>query len=78
MKNQLFRNIPDLKITLELLSFFGLNSLKDVHSFNKQNLVDLKTTAKFTENIDRISKYYIPCKSRIYLSNLTEKNVLRF
>ena len=30
MKNQLFRNIPDLKITLELLSFFGLNSLKDV------------------------------------------------
>ena len=76
MKNQLFRNIPDLKFTLELLSYFGLCSLTDNHSFNKQNLIDLKTVDKFNENIDKISKYYIPCKSRVYLSNLTEKKCI--
>ena len=76
MKNQLFRNIPDLKFTLELLSYFGLYSLTDIHSFNKQNLIDLKTVDKISKNIDQISKYYIPCKSRIYLSNLTEKKCI--
>jgi hypothetical protein len=73
MKNQLFRNIPDLKYTLELLSYFGLNSLTDHHSFTKKNLIDLKTVDKISKNIDQLSKYYIPCKSRIYLSDLTEK-----
>jgi hypothetical protein len=76
MKNQLFRNIPDLNFTLELLSFFGLSSLTDIHSFNKQNLMDLKTVDKIIQNIDRISKYYLPCKSRVYLSNLTEKKCI--
>lgn len=76
MKNQLFRNIPDLKFTLELLSFFGLSSLTDIHSFNKINLMDLKTVDKIIENIDRISSYYLPCKARVYLSKLTEKKCI--
>jgi len=76
MKNQLFRNTPDLKFTIELLSYFGINSFTDNHSFSKRNLVDLKTVDKFNENIDNISKYYIPCKSRVYLSDLTEKRCI--
>ena len=76
MKNQLFRNTPDLNITLELISFFGLKSLTDNHSFNKQNLVDLKTVEKFNEIIDKLSSYYLPCKSRIYLSDINEKKCI--
>ena len=75
MKNQLFRNTPDLKITLEILKLFGLNGLHDNHSFTKGNLVDLKTVEKMNENINEISKFYIPCKSK-YLKDLNEKKCI--
>lgn len=76
MKNQLFRNTPDLNITLELISFFGLKSLTDNHSFNKQNLIDLKTVEKINGILDKLSSYYLPCKSRIYLSDINEKRCI--
>ena len=75
MKNQLFRNTPDLKNTLEILKLFGLNSLDDNHSFTKENLVDLKTVEKMNENINEISKFYIPCKAK-YLKDLNEKKCI--
>ena len=76
MKNQLFRNTPGLNITLELISFFGLKSLTDNHSFNKQNLIDLKTVEKINGILDKLSSYYLPCKSRIYLSDINEKKCI--
>lgn len=76
MKNQLFRNTPGLNITLELISFFGLKSLTDNHSFNKKNLIDLKTVEKINGILDKLSSYYLPCKSRIYLSDINEKKCI--
>ena len=76
MKNQLFRNSPDIKITKKLLSFFGINDLQDNHSFTKENLIQLKTVEKINQMIDEISEYYIPCKSKKYLVDLNEKKCI--
>lgn len=76
MKNQLFRHSPDEKITLEVLSFFGIQGFDDNHSFTRSNLEDLETVTKMNNLIDSLSLYYIPCKSKQYLSDLTEKKCI--
>ena len=73
MKNQLFRISPDLKITEQLLNLFGIKNMEDNHSFTRENLNDLKTVEKMNEMIDELIKYYIPCKSKKYLTELNEK-----
>ena len=75
MKNQLFRISPDLKVSLTILNLFGISDFEDNHSFTKGNLVDLKTVEKMNENINEISKFYIPCKSK-YLNDLNEKKCI--
>lgn len=76
MKNQLFRISPDLKITNKILNIFGINDMNDNHSFTRTNLVDLKTVDKMNDIIDELYKYYIPCKSKKYLVDLSEKKCI--
>ena len=76
MKNQLFRISPDLKVTEKLLSIFGISGLEDNHSFTKTNLCDLNTVEKINEMNNELDKYYIPCKSKMYLKNIDEKRAI--
>lgn len=76
MKNQLFRIIPDKKITLKLLSFFGINNLNDNHSFTKEFLIEFNTVNKIINIIKELENYYLPCKYNIYLRNLNEKKCI--
>lgn len=76
MKNQLFRISPDLKISTKLLNLFGISDFSDNHSFTKFNLQELDTVNKMKEIIEDLKKYYIPCKSKIYLINLNEKKCI--
>tara|TARA_B110000285_G_scaffold179452_1_gene202094 strand:- start:2003 stop:2392 length:390 start_codon:yes stop_codon:yes gene_type:complete len=76
MKNQLFKISPDIKITLEILNHFGISSLEDNHSFTKINLTDLNTVNNINNMIGDLNKYYIPCKSNVYLVDLNEKKCI--
>lgn len=76
MKNQLFKNSPDLSFTESLLQHFGIKDINDNHSFTKSNLTDLKTVDKIKEKIKEIAKYYIPCKAKKYLVDLNEKKCI--
>ena len=76
MKNQLFKVSPDIKITLQLLNLFGIQSIDDNHSFTKNNLVDLNTVNNVTEIVSDLEKYYLPCKAKKYLTDLTEKKCI--
>lgn len=76
MKNQLFRISPDLKISTKLLNLFGISDFNDNHSFTKFNLQELDTVNKMKEITEDLKKYYIPCKSKIYLINLNEKKCI--
>ena len=75
-QNQLFKINPDLTIVNLLLEIFGLEDLEDTRYFTKQNMIDSHIVDKVNDNMNMITEYYLPCKSKIYLSDLTEKKCI--
>jgi hypothetical protein len=75
-KNQLFKIIPDEKIILALLSTFQLNGLQDDRYFTKDYMIHNNTVQQIIDLIPELTKYYIRCKSKIYLSRLNEKKCI--
>lgn len=75
MKNQLFRNTPDLKSTNKIIKLFGLKDINDNHSFTKENLKELNTADEMTKIIDELQQFYLPCKMK-YITNINEKKCI--
>ena len=71
--NQLFRTIPDRAFTIKLLNLYGIDDFTDTHFFTKNDLDKLDTINKLHEIKDRLDEYYIPCKSKTYLQDITLK-----
>ena len=75
-KNQLFRRQPTKELALEIIYSFGLKDFNDNHNFSRQDLISLKTVEAIRELKPELEKYYLPCKARTYLNDLTCKNVI--
>ena len=75
-KNQLFKNIPDLQIVQSVLEAFGLDNIEDTRLFTKEHMQDVETVQKLSELIPTLKEYYIPCKSKKYLTDLNEKKCI--
>ena len=71
--NQLFGKVMPIEILLQLLSCYGLKDLNDKHTFKKQDLVYLATVKKINNMKETLEEYYLPCKARLYLDDMTEK-----
>ena len=74
--NQLFKNKPNYQLVNIICSFFkiNLNNLQLNNSFtiNSINESDL-------ENIkQRLNEFYLPCKKKNYLDNITKKKQLLY
>ena len=74
--NQLFRKKVDIDTLLGVMRCFGLTSLSDKRSFCKSDLLEINTVTLLTEMIPMLEEFYMPCKSKIYLENLTEKRAI--
>ena len=80
MKDQLFKNKPELNLVIEIIRLFGLKNFDDIQLFTKQNMIELNTVEKMKDYIPRLQEFYLPCKSKIYLQDLNERkciNILR-
>ena len=75
-KNQLFKNVPDLQIIQSILDAFGLDDIEDARFFTKEHMVDVDTVQKIINLSDSLKEYYLPCKSKKYLTNLNEKKCI--
>ena len=75
-KNKLFKNTPDLQIVQSVLEAFGLDNIEDTRLFTKEHMQDVETVQKITELIPTLQEYYIPCKSKKYLTDLNEKKCI--
>ena len=73
MKDQLFRIKPELQFVNEFIKIYGLNDITDTNLFTKQNLVDLNTIDEINNLLPELNKYYLPCKSKQFFSNIDEK-----
>lgn len=71
--NQLFKSKPPFNLVLKICLYFGidLEDLSKKNSFTKNELVKIDIESKFPELEDALKQYYIPCKCKIYLNNIT-------
>ena len=70
---QLFTEKPSLEFITSLLRCYGIQSLDDNKEFCKEDLTDFGTIDKLEELIPEMILYYLPCKSQIYLKDITVK-----
>ena len=69
--NQLFRTMPDRSFVISLLNLYGIEDFNDTRYFTKENLETLNTTEELKELEDKLRNYYIPCKAKTYLEEIT-------
>tara|TARA_B100001123_G_C15220797_1_gene991171 strand:- start:1109 stop:1516 length:408 start_codon:yes stop_codon:yes gene_type:complete len=75
-KDQNFKKKPDLKIIQPILETFGLDNLEDDRFFTKEHMKEIKTIENMINLHKNLEEYYLPCKSKIYLKDLTEKKCI--
>jgi len=75
-RNQLFKNVPDLQIIQTILDAFGLDDIEDARLFTKEHMADIDTVQKIINLSDSLKEYYLPCKSKKYLTDLNEKKCI--
>jgi len=69
--NQLFRTMPDRSFVISLLNLYGIEDFNDTRYFTKENLETLNTAEELKELEDKLRNYYIPCKAKTYLEEIT-------
>ena len=74
--NQLFRKKPTPETIIQILNLYNISSLEDTKSFTKKDLILFDTVQKINDNNILFYDLYLPCKAKIYLTDLTEKKVV--
>lgn len=74
--NQLFRILPDIEVVQQLLHAFGLSSLDDNNFFTKNTMKEKNTADIFISMKQQLETYYLPCKSKVYIDNITDKKCI--
>jgi len=74
--SQIFKEIPNIDILNKLLKTIGIDEFKDEYSFRKKDFEKNQTIEKIMLIKDELSKFYFPCKSKIYLENIDAQKVI--
>ena len=69
--NQLFRTMPNRSFVISLLNLYGIEDFNDTRYFTRENLETLNTAEELKELEEKLKDYYIPCKARTYLEEIT-------
>lgn len=73
---QLFGTLPDEDFLVVLLNCYNIRDLTDTHEFTKGDLIEYDTVEHLNEIIPELVMYYLPCKAKIYLNEITEKRAI--
>ena len=77
--NQLFISKPPIELLHTLIKGFGFKSFNDKIEFCYLDMDRLNTLSIFHTLENELSKYYLPCKKKIYFNdiiNLTNKEAI--
>lgn len=77
--NQLFISKPPIELLQILINGFGIKKFNDKKEFCYLDMDRLNTLAVFHHLELELSKYYLPCKKKIYfnnIKNLTNKEAI--
>ena len=79
IKNQLIITKPPFEILHTLIKGFGIKTFNDKTEFCYLDMDKLNTLSVFHNLESELSKYYLPCKKKIYfndIKNLTNKEAI--
>lgn len=74
--NQLFVRHVDNDMLHKVLACFNLQGLHDKKLFCRADIIDYHTVDRLNNIHSEISSYYIPCKAKLYLMDMTEKKAI--
>jgi hypothetical protein len=77
--NQLFISKPPIELLYSLINGFGLKKFNDKKEFCYLDMDRLDTLEVFHNLESELSKYYLPCKKKIYfndIKNITNKEAI--
>ena len=74
--NQLFKNMPERSFVITLINLYGIEDFDDDKYFTKKTLEKLNTIEKINDIRDKLNEYYIDCKSKTYLTDITLKRCI--
>jgi hypothetical protein len=77
-KDQLFTIGPPLELVENILKLITMKDIDDVlyYEFSKKNIIDKNIIDKIEFYIPELKKYYLKCKHKKYLENLTDKKII--
>ena len=73
---QLFNKKPTEDVISCLLVCFGLENLEDPKIFTKKDLKEINTIREIEKLIPELQEFYLPCKRKKYLTELTYKKII--
>lgn len=74
--SQVFKEIPNIDIFNKLLKTIGIDGFKEEYCFRKKDFEKWDTITQIVGLKDELSKFYFPCKSKIYLEHVDEQKVV--
>jgi len=75
-KHQLFKETPPLELVVKVVQCFGFENLKDKGCICKKYFTSMNVIEKLTKLQPELKKYYLPCKAKTYLTELTNNSVM--
>jgi len=74
--NQLFKKKPPKELILKLLLLLNIIDFKSDVKFSQKTINDNNILIKCIPIIEELKKFYLPCKQKIYLIDLTPKKLI--
>jgi hypothetical protein len=71
--NQLFRKKPSKDLVIEFLKIYGLDGFEEGKTFTRNCLNTLNIEENLINFVSKLNEYYLPCKRKIYLEEITIK-----
>jgi len=75
-KHQLFKNTPPIELVIKVIQCFGFEDLNDKGCICKKYFGTMNVIDKLTKLLPELRQYYLPCKAKAYLNELTNNSVL--
>ena len=76
MNNQLFYKIPEKELVSKILSYFIPDIFDTNFYFTRKDIEDKNILKDMKEDLDVLSNYYLPCKRKIYFTNVNSKKII--
>lgn len=73
---QLFKEIPPDSLMREVFRCYNLEGMFDNLEFSKKDLEDTHAIDKMILLVPELNKFYVPCKAKTYLKDLTAKKCI--